>query len=818
MRAASPDPSLPTLATARASEAQRLVAVLVCLVFGAATLALLPVANRPTPPMPDSVSSYQSALFVVYGLTSYLFFAQYRRTRSASLLVLGGGSLYVALTIFGQLLSFSNVLASERLLGSEADTTIWFWTLWHIGPPLSALAYVIVEGGDPVRVVPPERARLVGWLTAASVAVWVALASVVVTRYVRLLPKSVDGDGYRLLTTAGIGPAVVVLTAAALVVLFRTTRLRTVVQLWLAASLILLIYDGILTLSGNAWSTVGWFAGRLEALVSGLLMLGVYLHEVDFLCARAEAMAHEREAQRADLQLARDNLDLALEAAEMGDWELDLRSGSSRRTQRHDAIFGYGTPLAVWNVDTFLRHVIPEDRAMAQTALEDLASKGRLELHCRIRRADDGAIRWIAVRGKVYRDAVGEARTMVGIVMDATRRYEAEERLNQAQKMEAIGQLTGGVAHDFNNLLTIIVGNLDMIVRRPEDSGRVARLAVSGLQAARRGAEVTEKLLAFSRRQVLRPETVNPNRLLKDFEGLLQRAVGETIEIRLDLDASLDPVRLDPGQFENAVLNLAVNARDAMPGGGILTVKTCNAHLAADEIAASSDSKPGAYVLVSVTDNGHGMDAGTLARAFEPFFTTKEVGRGTGLGLSQVYGFVKQAGDLASIDSTVAEGTTVKLYLPRSVAALRAAEPSTDGALPLRRATAGEVVLVVEDEPAVLEMAVESLDELGYRTLTATRASEAMDRLRRPGRIDLLFSDVVMPGDMNGVQLSVEARRMRPGLRVLLTSGYTGTALDESSVPADLPLLNKPYQREDLANKLRIVLGRGEAHASDGRA
>jgi CheY-like chemotaxis protein len=372
--------------------------------------------------------------------------------------------------------------------------------------------------------------------------------------------------------------------------------------------------------------------------------------------------------------------------------------------------------------------------------------------------------------------------------------------------MEAIGQLTGGVAHDFNNLLTIIVGNLDMIVRKPADAQRVGRLATSAMTAARRGAEVTEKLLSFSRRQVLRPETVNPNRLLKDFRTLLQRAVGETIEVRLDLDASLDPVRLDPGQFESAVLNLAVNARDAMPGGGTLTVRTCNAHLDAAELAERPDLSPGPYVLVSVSDTGHGMDAATLAHAFEPFFTTKDIGKGTGLGLSQVYGFVRQAGGHAQIKSEPGGGTSVELYLPRSEE--RASERRPDGSVPLRRAAAGEVVLVVEDEPAVLEMAVESLTELGYRTLTATQAAEALERLGGPERIDILFSDVVMPGGMNGVQLSVEARRLRPGLRVLLTSGYTGSALDGQGVPDDLPLLSKPYQREELATKLRIVLGR----------
>jgi signal transduction histidine kinase len=803
---------MPTLATAPASAAQRRLALVVSLVAGGVSLALLPIVDRPIPPMPGFVPVYQSALILSYSLTAYLLFAQYRRTRSAALLVLGAGSLYVALIVFAQLLSFPNVLAPGRILGSGPDTTTWLWTLWHIGPPLCALPYALLEGEPRRRSIPPERAGLVGVLTVIGTVAAVALSTFVVTRYVHHLPKSVEGDDYWSLTTSGVGPAVVVLTLVALAVLCWTTRLRTVLQLWLAVSLLLLVFDNMITLPGAARGSVGWFAGRLEALISGLIVLGVYLREVDFLYARAERTAQQREEQRARLEAARDSLDVALEAAEMGDWDLDLTTGTFRRSARYDAIFGYAEPASSWSLERFLHHVVPEDRAAVRAALVDLTGPPGFALECRIQRANDGATRWITVRGKVYRDAHGQPQTITGIVMDTSRQHEAEQRLNQAQKMEAIGQLTGGVAHDFNNLLTIIVGNLDMIVRRPDNTQRVERLANSAMTAARRGAEVTEKLLSFSRRQVVRPETVNPNRLLKDFQPLIQQAVGEAIEVGVDLDAALDPVRLDPGQFENAVLNLAVNARDAMPGGGTLTIRTCNGHLDAHEIADRPDLQPGAYVLVTVTDSGHGMDAATVARAFEPFFTTKDVGRGTGLGLSQVYGFVQQAGGHATIRSTVGQGTTVELYLPRSAAAEqvagRSGEARTDGSLPLRRASVGEVVLVVEDEPAVLEMAVESLTELGYRTYTATRASEALDRLTGPDRIDILFSDVVMPGGMNGVQLSVEARRLRPDLRVLLTSGYTATALQDGSVPADMPLLNKPYQREDLADKLRVVLAR----------
>jgi CheY-like chemotaxis protein len=303
----------------------------------------------------------------------------------------------------------------------------------------------------------------------------------------------------------------------------------------------------------------------------------------------------------------------------------------------------------------------------------------------------------------------------------------------------------------------------------------------------------------------VQPETVNPNHLLTDFRDLLQRALGEMIELEINLDPTLDPVRLDPAQFQSAVLNLCVNARDAMTGEGTLKITTRNIRIG-EESEAYPDARPGAYVVVSISDTGAGMEQGTLARAFEPFFTTKDVGSGTGLGLSQVYGFCRQTGGFARITSIVGQGTNVEMYLPRS--ADRADRASGGLMLPLRRAAEGEVILVVEDDVAVLEMAVESLSDLGYQTLTAEDAQSALAILRSNARIDILFSDVVMPGGMNGVQLSVEAKRLRPQLKVLLSSGYTGAALGQSGIPQDTPILSKPYRREDLAQKLRMVLRR----------
>lgn len=324
------------------------------------------------------------------------------------------------------------------------------------------------------------------------------------------------------------------------------------------------------------------------------------------------------------------------------------------------------------------------------------------------------------------------------------------------------------------------------------------------LLAARRGSEITDKLLTFSRQQMTRPEIVNLNKVLNEFQPLLERRASKAVTLVLDLDPHLGPVRLDPGQFHAAVLNLVVNARDALPAGGTVTIRSRNVTLGVADVAATPELDPGSYVLVAVTDDGIGMDEGTAAKAFEPFFTTKEVGKGTGLGLSQVYGTVRQAGGHARIVSALGRGATVEM-LSRLQDRIALDRPGHD-IVPLRRATPGEVVLVVEDEPSVMELAVECLQELGYHTLTAFNAVLALERLKGAERIDALFSDVVMLGGMNGVQLAVQARRLRPGLKVLLTSGYSASA-EGGDVPEDVPLLPKPYDRGQLAARLRLVIG-----------
>ena len=387
-------------------------------------------------------------------------------------------------------------------------------------------------------------------------------------------------------------------------------------------------------------------------------------------------------------------------------------------------------------------------------------------------------------------------------------REQAEERLRQAQKMEAVGQLTGGIAHDFNNMLAIVIGSLDMLKRRlagGEESH--LRLVETSMEGATRAAALTQRLLTFSRRQALAPVPLDVNALVAGMSDLLQRTLTEGIRLEAVLAEELWPTFADPHQLESAILNLAVNARDAMPGGhGKLAITTANCRV--DEAYAREHLgvQAGPYVMVAVTDTGAGMSPEVAARAFEPFFTTKEIGKGTGLGLSMVYGFVKQSGGHVRICSQPGRGTTIRLYLPRHHAASPAGDGRSGEDRPAPRRSGGETVLVVEDEPAVRRVSAESLRELGYQVVEAADADSALDALDQRPEVALLFTDVVMP-EVNGVKLAEAARRRRPALKVLFTTGYAGNALMRNgAVDPGLQLLAKPFTLDQLARKVGDVM------------
>lgn len=389
----------------------------------------------------------------------------------------------------------------------------------------------------------------------------------------------------------------------------------------------------------------------------------------------------------------------------------------------------------------------------------------------------------------------------VGVLMQ---RHHVEDQLRQAQRLEAVGQLTGGIAHDFNNLLTIILGNAELLVESLDSDGDLRLLAQMTQNAAERGAELTSRLLAFSRRQALAPRATDIGVLLVGMDALLRRSLGEQVELSVIQAEALWPAMVDAPQLESALLNLSINARDAMPNGGSLTIETRNTHLDAAYAAENVEVRPGPYVMIAVSDTGKGMPPDVLARAFEPFFTTKPVGQGSGLGLSMVFGFAKQSQGHVKIYSEPGQGTTVRLYLPRALhdTATPEAEDSHSDT------TGHERILLVEDDDMVRVHVMAQLIDLGYEVVAASTAAEALDRLRETSAFDLLFTDIVMPGGMNGRELADEARRINPSLPVLFTSGYAENAIvHHGRLDPGVQLLPKPYRRRDLAAKLRVALG-----------
>ena len=407
----------------------------------------------------------------------------------------------------------------------------------------------------------------------------------------------------------------------------------------------------------------------------------------------------------------------------------------------------------------------------------------------------------ILVTHSAIRRTEREQRAVAQMHDEVRKRSAAEEQLREAQRLEAVGQLTGGIAHDFNNILTVIVGNLDLLARQmATEPGK--RMIATMQRAASRGARLTQSLLAFARRQTLRPEIVNPNRLINEVNDLLRRAVDEAVEIEFILSPTLDPCQIDPVQFEAALLNLIVNARDAVAQkAGKLVVETKNVVFDAEHRPPLPVIAFGRYVAIVVSDNGIGMPPEILNHVFEPFFTTKEVGRGSGLGLSQVYGFVKQSGGYIHIESERGTGTRVHLYLPRASGTVEVTESFAHGD-PIAEDPRGATILVVEDEPDVREVVTAELANFGYRVLSASDGPEALKILDSESDIDLLFSDVVMPRGMNGEELAREATRRRPDLKVLLTSGYPPAELRERQSVGEFRVLQKPYRFEDL---LRII-------------
>jgi PAS domain S-box-containing protein len=502
----------------------------------------------------------------------------------------------------------------------------------------------------------------------------------------------------------------------------------------------------------------------------------------------------------AERKLADMRLETLIEQANIGilvhrDFKPILANGEMAR------IFGYSSRDEIQNMPDCRVLVAEGEWERIEACNKERLEGGDVPAFYNLKgRRRDGT--FIDLENRAFAIQWDDQLAVCSMLTDVTQQRKTEAQLRQAQRLEAVGQMTGGIAHDFNNLLTIIIGNAELI----EETGdrNLRGLAEVARTAAERGAELTGRLLAFSRQQPLDPKAIDINLLISGMDGLIRRAIGGQLEIRTLLPDNLWHVFVDPSQLENALLNLAINARDAMPDGGRLTIETGNIRMDDAAVADRGGLAPGDYLLVTVSDTGTGMDKDTLARAFEPFFTTKEVGKGSGLGLSMVYGFVAQSRGYVRIDSEPGLGTTVRIYLPRAADGVALAKPDIrDRSLP----RGSEKILLVEDDAMVREMVVVQLRALGYRVVSAVSGSQALEVLRRERGFDLLFTDVVMPGGLNGRQLADEARKLTPGLRVIFSSGYADGAVDhDGRLDQGVHLLNKPYRRKDLAMKVREAL------------
>jgi two-component system cell cycle sensor histidine kinase/response regulator CckA len=513
----------------------------------------------------------------------------------------------------------------------------------------------------------------------------------------------------------------------------------------------------------------------------------------------------ERQQAVEALRVAEERMRFALEAAGVGIWDMDYKTGVLRWSETLESQCGLEPGTFGGTVRKSFEGIHPDDRMSVVEAFRK-AMKSGSDFSIEHRAIwPDGTVRWLSGSGRVHLGELGEPLRGVGISQDVTERRVLEEQYQQAQKMEAVGRLAGGVAHDFNNLLTVILGYCELLLAEVDPNERrqadIAEIQKAGASAA----ALTRQLLAFSRKEIIEPTLINLNTLLGDMRAMLERLIGEDIRVVLTLGPELALIKADRGQVEQIVLNLAVNARDAMPAGGTLTIETANVEIDQHSPKTHLRVPPGPYVSLTVTDTGTGMTPQIQARLFEPFFTTKDPGKGTGLGLATVHGIVMRAGGSVGVHSEVGKGTSFHVYFPETDAVEVLAETSV---APLPTHTAAQTVLVVDDADALRALARRLLEKLGYTVLVAADANEAVRVFEQHPSIDVLLTDVVMPGE-SGPDLTKQLLNRRPGLKVIYMSGYTEEAIVHHGVlEPDIAFVHKPFTSETLGLKIREVLGK----------
>jgi PAS domain S-box-containing protein len=785
-------------------KADRQLAVALVAASVASFVVLAPFATVPLPPVLGFIPVYQSALFMSDAITAAILFGQFSIQRTRALLLLSTAYLFTAIAIVPHTLSFPGLFAPGGLMGSGPQTTVWLYMLWHAGFPLLVMAYSFAKQ-DNTPLAAPLACAL--WAAAAATAV-VAAVTLLTTVGHGLLPTLLLPDNSYTAAMLAVILAVWMLSMLAVVALW-WRRPHTALDLWMMVVLVAWTCDIGLSAALNAKRfDLGFYAGRGFGLAASsfvMIMLvletrGLYARlarslDIDRLAAEHRAVA----AQRVSHETA-ETLRAVVDASSLGVVAVSPQGTVLLWNKMAERLFGYAAPEVLGKPYPLLphqRHRRREQRALFARILAGDTLRD-VDLNCCRK---DGTE--IAVRGSAapFHDASGALRGVAFALEDLTEKNATEAMLRQSQKMEAVGQLTGGMAHDFNNILMVILANVEEM---QEDEtlpahhrATLASIATSG----ERAADLTRRLLAFSRKQRLQPQNTNLTDLVAGVDKLLRATLGEQIEIEAILADGLWITNVDRAQVEAALINLCVNARDAMPNGGKLLIETANVELD-DDYAQAAGIAPGQYVMLAVGDTGTGMSAGTLEKAFEPFFTTKDVGKGTGLGLSMIYGFVRQSNGHIKIYSELGVGTTVRIYLPRSTAS-RAEDPAAAAATMPR---GSERILLVEDDAQVRKVVQAQLASLGYAVTATCCGAEAIGRLDKGEVFDAVLSDVVMPG-MSGPELAevIAARRLSP--RILFMSGYSENATRlRGDIAADARLLSKPFRKIDLAERLRQTL------------
>ncbi|MDQ2819659.1 MAG: MASE4 domain-containing protein [Pseudomonadota bacterium] len=803
------------------------------------TCALMPFASEQWPVIPAFLPAYQTFTIGTYAIAAYLLYGYFIQTAARSLLWLWGGCIFTASMLTMQLLSMpGSLVPGVRLLGGS-QTPIWLWFLWHLGSSGMLFAYAMEEWRAPGRRLANAGAGFLTCLLLTAVLTVLALVTVIVF-HAALPVVDVNGDLSGIIRT-GIAPLIQILSIAAPLVLWRATRFATPISAWLAVAMIALAFDNLITMMGGTRLSVGWYAGRVNALVSAFVMLALYLKEINRVYLLATSHAAHLAVANVRLQTEHARL---FKLFDQAPGFIALLSGPKHTFQLANAAF-----LQLTGGRELIGHplhlALPELRGQGYVELvETVAATGQPHvangMRMALRGADgttselyidvlfqpdvdaDGNVTGIYIQGTDVTEKIlakladdSHQEHLEALVDARTKSLEhTQAALMHAQKLEAIGKLTGGVAHDFNNVLHIISGNIDLIKMFSMANERIVARCHSAQSAIKRGAKLSSQLLSFARKQPLQPNAVKLDEVFANMDLLIKRAVGEKVDVVLDIALNAWNIKVDPQQLENVVLNLAMNAGDALKRGGELVISARNVVLSPLE-QANHGTESRECVRLSFCDNGDGMSEAVRERAFEPFYSTKGIGKGSGLGLSMAYGFVKQSGGHIEIDSTLGAGTGIIILLPRTV---ESAAPKKSGAVGSIEG-GSETVLVVDDEKEIQENVAAILGELGYHVITASSADEAATLLDRADKIDLLFTDVIMPGAISCTELAAMARVRHPDIRVLFTSGYTENAVtNNGKLDAGVTLLNKPYAREELAGAVRKLLSqRASAAAATGR-